>query len=144
MKTPVQRYGLWGVLLVGMGVTWLKHDGCTLEAVAAWVHHLGSRGPCMLSGVYGLAVTLHLRNAVPSMASTALCGAILGRVVMLMGTTIGVMIACLIARYLMEVWRVSRVVSLLGVMPFRKRPGGIRNPRNSFSPTAHDSSKRGE
>jgi hypothetical protein len=33
-----------------------------------------------------------------------------------MGTTIGVMMACLIVRYLMRVWRVSRVANLLGAM----------------------------
>jgi len=103
MKTPAQRFGLRVLLLIGIGVTWLKLDVYSLEAVAAWVQHLGSQGPFMLAGLYGLSPTLHLRGAVPPMAGEALCGAILGRALMLMGTTIGALMACLMARYLVGV-----------------------------------------
>ena len=100
MKTLTQHYGLWVLLLVGIGMTWLRHDVCTLTAVAAWVQHLSSQGSFMFAGLYGLVPALHIRDVVPPMTGTALCGGILGRVVMLMGTTIGVMMACLMVRYL--------------------------------------------
>jgi uncharacterized membrane protein YdjX (TVP38/TMEM64 family) len=111
MKTQVQRYGLLVLLLVGVGVTWLKRDACTLEATAAWVQQLGTRGPFLFAGLYGLAPTLHLRSAVPSIPAGALCGTILGMALILMGTTIGVMGACLMVRSLMGVWCVTRVAS---------------------------------
>jgi len=113
MKTKVPRYGLLVLLLVGIGVTWLKRDVCTIEAFWAWVQHFGSRGPFMFAGLYGLAPTFNLRGAVPPMAGEALCGAILGMVLILMGTTSGVMVTYLMARYLAGLWRVSHVTSLL-------------------------------
>ena len=89
---------------------------CTPEAAAAWVQHLGSRGPFMFAGLYGLAPTLHLQGAVPgavpTMAGEALCGTILGMLLILMGTTIGTMVTCLLAGYLASVWRVSRLLEL--------------------------------
>ena len=110
MKTSAQRYGLLLLLLVGIGVPWLYREVCTLEAIASWVQHLSPRVPFMFVGLYGLAPTLHLWGAVPPMAGEALCGSILGMVLILMGTTIGVMAACLMARYLGGVWRVSRLL----------------------------------
>jgi uncharacterized membrane protein YdjX (TVP38/TMEM64 family) len=116
MKTHAQHYGLLALLLVGIGVTWLKRDACTLEAATAWVQYLGSGGPFMFAGFYGLAPTLHLRGAMPSMAGEMMCGNILGMVVILMGTTSGVMVAYLLARALAGLWRVARAASLPGAV----------------------------
>src|SRR5712691_8979901 len=119
MKTLTQHYGLWGLwvlLLIGIGVAWLKHDVGILKAVAAWVHHLSSHGSFMFAGLYGLVPAFYLRGAVPPMTGAALCGGILGRIVMLMGTTIGVMMVCLMARHLARVWYVFRVASLVSTM----------------------------
>lgn len=110
MKTSAQRYGLLVLVLVGIGIAWLHREAYTLEAVTAWVQHLSSQRPFTLAGLYGLAPTLHLWGEVSPVAEEALCGSILGMVLLLMGTTIGIMAACLMARYLAGVWRVSRLL----------------------------------
>src|SRR2546423_4477366 len=100
MKTFIQRYGQCVLLLMCIGMTWLKCDVCTIEAVTASMQHLGSLESLRFAGLYSLAPTLHLRDAVPPMSSATLCGAVLSRGVILMSTTIGIMMVCLTVHYL--------------------------------------------
>jgi uncharacterized membrane protein YdjX (TVP38/TMEM64 family) len=125
MKTSIRHYGLLALLLVGLSVPWLRPEVCRLDAATHWVQHLGSRGPFMLVGLYGLAPTLHLRGGMPAMAGTALCTTILGMVMILMGTTIGIMVTYLLVRSLAGVWRGSRVTSLLSAVPSAQYKGSI-------------------
>lgn len=112
MKVQAQRYGLVVLLLAGIGMLWFKREVCTLDVAASWIQSLGSQGPFMFAGLYGLAPTFSLRGAVPPVAGEVLCRAILGMVLILMGTTISSMVACSLAHYLVSVWPAARITSL--------------------------------
>jgi hypothetical protein len=117
MKFPTLSRSVWVLLLVSLGVLWLKHAPCPLEVVTAWAYDLGSLSAILFAGLFGLAPTLALRNAMPSLTGTALCAAILGRIELLMGTTLGVMMVCRGAHPLVGVLssvgrRLARVVLL--------------------------------
>src|SRR5262249_21604434 len=104
MKTQALYHGLWGFLLVVLGVTWLTQEVRPLEAITAWGAQLGSWGSCRFMGLYSVAPTLHFRGAAPAMTGTTLCVAILGLAILLMGTTIAGMLAYLLARACAGLW----------------------------------------
>ena len=114
IRTRMRHHGMLVLLLVGLGVFWLKRDVCTLAIATAWTDYLGSWAPFMFSGLYGVAPTLHLRGAMPPTDGEALCGAILGMTLILMGMTIGTMVAYLITRSLTVIWRAGRLAGLPG------------------------------
>jgi uncharacterized membrane protein YdjX (TVP38/TMEM64 family) len=113
MKTPVRHHGLWWSLLVVLGVTWLTREAGPLEAITAWGAQVGSWGSCMLMGLYSVAPTLHFRGAALPMTGKTLCAAILGLAMLLMGTTIGGMLAYLLVRACGGVWRTPRVAQVV-------------------------------
>ncbi len=113
MKTQARHHGLWWSLLVVLGVTWLTREAGPLEAITAWGAQVGSWGSCMLMGLYSVAPTLHFRGAAPPMTGKTLCAAILGLAMLLMGTTIGGMLAYLLVRAFVGVWRTPRVARVI-------------------------------
>ena len=118
MKTQTRHCGLCGFLLMVLGVTWLMREAGPLEAITAWGARLSAWGSCMFMGLYSVAPSLHFQGAVPPMTGKLLCGAILGMVTLLTGTTIGGMLAYLLVRVLVGVrWtsRVPRVVEAVSV-----------------------------
>lgn len=98
MKHQTRHHGLWGFLLVGLGVIWLTRGMGSLEAFTAWGTQFSFWGSCMFMGLYSVAPSLHFQGAAPPMTGKLLCGAILGMVMLLMGTTIGGMVAYLLVR----------------------------------------------
>ena len=113
MKIQARHYGLWGFLLMALGVIWLTQEAGALEAISAWGAQLGSWGTCMFMGLYSLAPTLHFQGVAPLMTGKLLCMASLGMVMLLMGTTIGGLLAYLLVRALVGVWRTFRVARVV-------------------------------
>src|SRR5713101_7760440 len=97
MKTQARHHGLWWSLLVVLGVTWRTREAGPLEAITAWGAQVGSWGSCMLMGLYSVAPTLHFRGAAPPMT----------------GKTIGGMLAYLLVRAFVGVWRTPRVARVI-------------------------------
>ena len=113
MQTHMRHYRLSGPLLVGLGVIFLTCGTGLLEALTGWGTQLGSWGSCMLMGLYSMAPSLHSRGAAPPMTGKLLCGAILTLAMLLMGTTIGGMLAYLLVRAFVGVWRTPRVARVI-------------------------------
>ena len=113
MKTLARHHGLWWSLLGVLCVTSLTRDVGPLEAITAWGAQAGSWGSGMLMGLYSMAPTLHFRGAAPPMTGTTLCAATLGLAVLLMGTTIGGMLAYLLVRAFVGIWRTRRVAQVV-------------------------------
>lgn len=121
MKTRARHPGLWGCLLVCLGVVWLAREaGALVGALTVWGAQLGSWGAYLFMGLYSLAPTLHFRGAAWHMTGQSLCVAILGLVMLLMGTTIGSMIAYRLGCAIIGMWRTPRaprVVEGVSVRP---------------------------
>ena len=118
MKTQARHPGLWGFLLVVLGVTWLVWGVAPLEALSAWGARFASWGSCAFMGLYGVAPALHFQGAAPHVTGRLFCTAILGLIMLLMGTTLGGMGAYLLVRALVTArWtsRVRWVVDVVGV-----------------------------
>ena len=113
MKTQARHHGLWGFLLVVLGVTWLMRGVAPLEAITAWGAQVASWGSCMFMGLYSMAPALHFQGAAPHMTGKLLCTAILGMVMLLMSTTLGGMGAYLLVRALVSVRWTSHVRRLI-------------------------------
>lgn len=96
-----------------LGVIWLTREAGPLEAITAWGAQVGSWGSGMLMGLYSVAPTLHFRGAAPPMTGKTFCAAILGLALLLMGTTIGGMLAHLLVRAFVGVWRTPRVARVV-------------------------------
>jgi len=124
MKTQARHHGLYGFLLVGLIVIWCTREAGPLEAIMAWGVQLGSWGSCLFMGLYSVAPTLHFRGAAPHVTGQLLCVAILGMAMLTMVTTIGSMVAYLLVRVLIGVWRtfrVTRVIEALSLSATRVR-----------------------
>ena len=114
MKTQARHRGLWGFLLVALGVTWLMWGMAPLEALSAWGARFASWGSCMFMGLYSVAPAF--QGAAPHMTGKLFCTAILGLVMLLMGTTLGGMGAYLLVRTLVRVRWMSLVRWVVGAV----------------------------
>lgn len=107
--TPI----VWGVLVAPvlaqtldspLASNWPLHPQTLLLQALAWVDSLGIWGGLAFIGIYALATIAFLPGTLLTLGAGVIFGIILGSVYVLIGATIGAILAFLVGRYLARDW----------------------------------------
>ncbi len=90
---------LLGLVITVMVLAWVFDLGTYLVFTRDWIRGLGPLGPLVFLVLYIIAVVTALPGSVISIAAGALFGAVLGVILVSLGSTIGASLAFLISRY---------------------------------------------
>jgi uncharacterized membrane protein YdjX (TVP38/TMEM64 family)/rhodanese-related sulfurtransferase len=104
MSAKILRFGLLGMLVVGIALALVYREQFDATALEDWVMAAGAAGPVLFMLIYALGTVFFLPGSVLTLAGGALFGPVMGTFYNLAGATLGATLSFLIARYLASDW----------------------------------------
>ncbi|GMQ92347.1 MAG: hypothetical protein BMS9Abin11_1673 [Gammaproteobacteria bacterium] len=100
----LKRYGLLGLLLVGIVLALVYRDHLNVAGIEQWIKEAGAAGPILFISIYAVGTLLFLPGSVLTLAGGAMFGPVYGTLYNLTGATLGATLSFLAARYLVSDW----------------------------------------
>jgi uncharacterized membrane protein YdjX (TVP38/TMEM64 family) len=100
----LKRYGLLGLLLVGITLALVYRDHLNVAELEQWIKDAGAAGPILFILIYVVGTLFFFPGSVLTLAGGALFGPVYGTLYNLTGATLGATLSFLAARYLVSSW----------------------------------------